>query len=344
MIKKLKRKPIIIGSIIFIVIALVAAFTVPALAAGKMSVNAIPVPDKNITMVKGTVSSINSSQIVINTTGTPNQVTLALDSSTNFSLHGIDWLTPDALAGKSVTAVYKNNQTATPPIASQIMIDMPDKAEMLPKLQPVQNMANVQGTLSVNNDGSITIGDISGIKLNEKTTLSLFGLTSLKEGTGKNGTAIYNTDTKVAVQISVNMPAGPAVNKPMMPFPPRPFSKDEGTKLVQSITKVFGTLTVNDEDSVKITPSNGTEVNLVLDANTALTLYGYISLVDASGKTAVAVYDDSQSGTPVALLVGVNMPQQEMPMMKGAGPMPFKDGGFGLKPHPGIQPGFGPRG
>jgi hypothetical protein len=339
MIKIFKRKPIIIGSIILVVIALAAAFTVPALAFGKMSANAAFAPDRNMTMVKGTVSSISSSQIVIDTTETPNQVTLALDSNTNFSMHGVDWLTPDALAGKTVTAVYKNNQTATPPVASQIVIDMPDKAGILPKLQTVQSIAKVDGTLSVSDDGSVTIGDISGIKLDGKTTLTLYGLTSLKEGSGKNTAAVYNSDTKVAVQVSVNMPAGPAANKPMMPFPPRPFPKNDGTAQIQGFTRLLGTLTVNDDGSIKITPENGTETSLVLNTETVLTLHGYTSLADASGKTATAVYDNTQNETLVALMVGVNMPQKEMPMMNGLRPMPFKGGQAG----PGYQPGFGPK-
>jgi hypothetical protein len=338
MINKLKRKPIIIGVIVLVVIALAAAFTVPAFAFGKMSANAAFAPDRNITMVKGTVSNINSSQIVIDTAETPNQVTLALDSNTNFSMHGVDWLTPNALAGKPVTAIYKNDQTATPPVASQIIIDMPDKAGTLPKLQPVQSIAKVDGTLSVSDDGSVTIGDISGIKLDGKTTLTLYGLTSLKESSGKTATAVYNGDTRVAVQVSVNMPAGPAANKPMMPFPPRPFSKNDGTTEIQSFTRLLGTLTVNDDGSIKITPANGTETSLVLDSETVLTLYGFTSLADASGKTATAVYDNSQSGTLVALMVGVNMPREELPMMKGFGPMPFRGGQVG----PGCQPGSAP--
>ncbi len=320
MIKKLKRKPVIIGIISFIAIALALAFTIPAFAAGGSPPSAPTfAPDKNFTVVQGTINKIDSGQIEINIPNSTNPVILGLDSNTNFAMHGVDWFNPAVLAGKPVTAIYKNNQSVTPPVASQIMINMPKPPEILPKPPVDPNISKVQGTLIVNGDGSITIGDVSGIKLDSNTNLTLHGLISLASGANKNAAAIYNEQTKLAMQVMVNIPDMSTATKPTTPAPPWPFPGKDRMPPIQNTSWVQGTLKVNSSDSITLKTPKGTEINLALDTNTTLTLHGYTSLSDADGKTAMAVYKNNQTGTPVASMINVNMPQ--LPI-KASGPRP----------------------
>ena len=81
------------------------------------------------------------------------------------------------------------------------------------------NFARVQGTLTVNADGSITITPTNGnsaaatLTLGPNTNLTLHGITSLSNANGKAASAIYDSQSKVANQVTVNMPT------PNMPKP-----------------------------------------------------------------------------------------------------------------------------
>jgi hypothetical protein len=149
----LKRKPVIIGLIALAVVALV----VPVAFVSAAPSNPTSRPGSNITTVQGVISSITSTEIVIKTTasdGTPSQLSLAIDGNTNFNIHGIDWLS-GSLNGKTVSAIYKNNQTVTPPVASQITINMPKPTA--PAASALKKGAMVQGTIASINSNTMTI-------------------------------------------------------------------------------------------------------------------------------------------------------------------------------------------
>jgi len=149
----LKRKPVIIGLIALAVVALV----VPVAFVSAAPSNPTSRPGSNITTVQGVISSITSTEIVIKTTasdGTPSQLSLAIDGNTNFNIHGIDWLS-GSLNGKTVSAIYKNNQTVTPPVASQITINMPKPTA--PAASALKKGEMVQGTIASINSNTMTI-------------------------------------------------------------------------------------------------------------------------------------------------------------------------------------------
>jgi len=336
MIAKLKRKSVIIGIIAFIVVALAVALAVPAFAAGGTPSSPPGPQGKNFTTVQGTITSIGSGKIVIATTGTPGSVTLSMDDSTNLSVHGGVWSNLSELNGKPVTAIYKNNQTGTP-VASQIMINMPKPiASARPPVD--SNIARIQGILKVGDDGSISVGDVSGLKLDKNTNLTLFGFSSLKAADGKQANAVYNKQTNKVLQLMVNMPA-PGTDK--LPVMPRPAPGDTKNRPDKNIIRVQGTFTLSsDAKSVNITPpNNGTPVTLLLGDKTVLTLHGYSSLADAGGQTVMAVYDKTTAPLAAGMIM-INMPQ---PAFNGAGPKPNMGGGFGPRMAPPFKPGAQPK-
>jgi hypothetical protein len=161
---KLKRKSLIIGFLCFVVVALVAAFAIPVLAAGSPPFGPRGGVNKNITVVQGTVANggLTAKAITINKSGTPStQVTLTLNDKTNFNIHGIDWINnPAGFNGKPVTASYTGNQTSPPLIAIQVTINLPvptppTPGAVVPKVVPPgsgkplapSTMGRVQGKL-----------------------------------------------------------------------------------------------------------------------------------------------------------------------------------------------------
>ena len=164
MISKLKRKPVIIGIICFIVVALVLGLTVPAMAAGSPPWAPRAGGNKNNTVVQGTITALSSTSITITPTS-GSAVTLTLNSSTNFNIHGNSWLTSAPLIGDSVTATY--NQTVTPLVASQVMINMPAVTPNTVNPPANRNFARAQGTISTL---GTTTGSIMSITLTSNAT------------------------------------------------------------------------------------------------------------------------------------------------------------------------------
>jgi len=179
MIAKLKRKPVIIGILSFIAVAMVAGFAVPAIAAGaappwapKAGVNA------NVTVVQGTSFTITGATIMINTSS--GTVPLGIGPSTNFNAHGNGWLPTGGLTNEPVTAVYKNPQTVTPPVASQIMINMPPKPTP-GTLTPGATVPGGPGKSFMRTQGTVTT--LSGTPTPTSVTITLTtSVGSLKVG------------------------------------------------------------------------------------------------------------------------------------------------------------------
>jgi hypothetical protein len=124
----------------------------------------------------------------------------------------------------NVTATYMSSGTNTGTL-ERLMVNIP--RPIGPSTGqgkgPVNgNLARVQGTLAVNPDGSITIKPTNGaavtLTLGPNTDLTLHGLTSLSSANGKTASAIYDSQSKVANQVMVDMPK---LNMPM-PLPFRP--------------------------------------------------------------------------------------------------------------------------
>jgi hypothetical protein len=244
-----KRKFILIGIISILVIALVAVFAVPAVAAGfpwgpKAGVN------KNVTVVQGTIASLTSTSITITEAG-GTSVTLALDSSTNFNIHGTDWIGSADLTGKTVTAVYKNGQTGTP-VASQVMINMPEAAPGIANFPAIKNFASVKGTLTVAGNTLTITPDPSFTQTWNETEPAV--------------TILYNSSTGAIQGLMVNRPGQP-------PFTP----KNPNNKFAT----VQGTIEVsNSSPAIIITPNTAPSKNLTAPSNNAVTI-----LYDSSTDT-----------------------------------------------------------
>ena len=138
---KIQRKFIFIGILSILVIALVAVFAIPTIAAGPFPWGPGDGANKNMTSVQGTITAISSDSITIGGT------VLGLNSSTNFTIHGNSWVGGGSLLNEPATASY--DKTVTPPVASQVMINMPTPAPGTGKPQPNKNLGTVQGTLTV---------------------------------------------------------------------------------------------------------------------------------------------------------------------------------------------------
>ena len=175
------KKAILIGGISLIILALVVVFAVPAFAAGPLSFHwgSGSRPNENTTTVQGTITGINPAngstlaEIVISTnsaSSTPNPVTLALSSDTNFNIHGIGWIGSGSLAGDSVTATYDKNQTVTPPIASAVIINMPTPTAGAGNSVPNRNFATVEGTLTGVSNGGMTINITGTVSFSDTAT------------------------------------------------------------------------------------------------------------------------------------------------------------------------------
>jgi hypothetical protein len=321
MFAKLRRKPIIIGILALTIVALVAVFAIPAIAAGAPPWAARPAINNNVTVVQGTVASIDTApstgttSIVINkAVGSPPQVTLVLDKNTNFNIHGIDWLTSGGLVGKSVTAVYKNN--VTPLVASQVTINMPAPPPVTGNTTIKNYFGRVQGTLTVSGE-TITVtpttgagGAVGPLTLDKNTNVGMRGATlalangSLAATVTSGGTAsvFYNSQTKVASQIMINMPAPAAQPSPGAVKPPA----------INTFARVQGVLTVNTDGTIVVTPTGKTGIKLSLDANSNVDLHG-ATLLAPSGLTAtipvtvpvsVSVAYNSQTNIVNQMMIG----------------------------------------
>ncbi len=238
MIAKLKRKPVLIGIISLIVVALVVGFTIPAMAAVSPPRTSGAGGNKNTTVVRGTITSLGSTSITITPTS-GSAVTLTLNSSTNFNIHGNNWLTSASLVGDSVTATY--NQTVTPLVASQVMINMPAATPNTRNPPTNSNSARAQGTIS-------TLGTTTG------STISVT-LTSNATGTFTSG----QTVSVVATPTSGTPRTTPGSN----------FARAQGTISTLGTTKgsimsitltsnATGTFTSGQTVSIVASPTSGT--------------------------------------------------------------------------------------
>lgn len=204
MINFLKRKPIIIGLIALAVVALV----VPVAIVSAAPANSSSRPGSNVTVVQGVISSITSTGIVITTTasdGTTSEVSLAIDSNTDFNIHGVDWLS-SSLNGKTVIASYKNNQTVTLPVAGQITINMPKPT--VPATSITRMGMMVQGTIASITGNTLTItltGTNSGnLAANQKVfimAIPVQGATG-KKITGEQGTVTSISGNTLTITLS----------------------------------------------------------------------------------------------------------------------------------------------
>ena len=164
MISKLTRKPVIIGIICFIVVAVALGLVVPAMAAGSLPWAPRVGGNKNNTVVRGTISALSSTSITITPT-TGSAIILNLNSSTNFNIHGNNWLTSVPLVGDSVAATY--NQTVTPLVASQVTINMPAVTPNTQNRSANRNFTRAEGTISTL---GTTNGSIISITLTSNVT------------------------------------------------------------------------------------------------------------------------------------------------------------------------------
>lgn len=209
---RIPRKFILIGVVSIVVIALLAVFTVPAMAAGRSWGPGAGIKS-NITRVQGTIASLTSSQIQITTTSSnssTNSVTLAIGTNTNFTIHGNGWLTSVSLVGDSVSAVYNNNQKVTPPVASQVIINMPNPPSSGPGGTGNHNFSTIQGTLSLgtSNDLIITPTNSTSIVLTALTNPVVNVLYNSTSGTIQR---IMLSRTGQTTTTSANLPSGIAI-------------------------------------------------------------------------------------------------------------------------------------
>jgi len=247
----LKRKPVIIGLIALAVVALV----VPVAFVSAAPSNPASRPGSNFTTVQGVISSMTNTGIVITTTasdGTTSQVSLAINENTNFNIHGIDWLS-GSLNGKTVSAIYKNNQTVTPPVASQITINMPKPTA--PATSVIKNGA-VQGTIASINSNTMTItlnaAGAETLAANQKVVIvpSPVQATPNKNVAREQGTVASisgNTLTVTLTGTGTNtLTVGQAVNivpNPMQGTANKNFVREQGTVATVSGNTVTITLT-----------------------------------------------------------------------------------------------------
>lgn len=238
---KIQRKYILIGIISVLVVALVAVFTIPALANGSPPWGPRGGGNNNMTVVQGTIADLSSTSITISETG-GSSVPLTLNSSTNFNIQGTDWIgytsTSTPLVGDSVTAMYKNGQSGTP-IASQVMINMP-------KPPANKNFANIQGNLTV-----------TGGTINITFTPPSQTLTA-----PSTVTVLYNTTSNVIQGLMLNR-SGQPTGTPKTP-PSKNFSTVQG-----NVTIASGSITiVTTATGLATSPASGETVTILYNSST----------------------------------------------------------------------------
>jgi hypothetical protein len=255
MLSKLRRKPVLIGILSFIIVALVAGFAIPTFAAGSPPFGPRNGGNKNVTVVQGTIAigGLTPTTITINKGGNAStQVTLTLNSSTNFNIHGTGWFSYSSLANGTtpVTAAYNSNQTAPPltgPVASQVTINMPVPAPGTGNPPTNVNLARMQGTIALGTPGTIII------TFTEPST-------ALTLGANKAVTILYNNSSPYAIQGL--MSAGPGTTTtPARPTPTLP----------KNLAAVQGTIALGTPGTIIITFTEPSTA-LTLGANKAVTI------------------------------------------------------------------------
>ncbi len=151
------------------------------------------------------------------------------------------------------------------------------------------NIAQVQGTLGLNADGTVTVTPANGgtpvtLTVSANTTYALRGVT-LSAGPTANATAtapligpvnvLYNSQTKAANHVMLGIPSTT-----------RPAPGTARPPVSGNVTRVQGTLALNPDGSITVSPANsGTPVTLTVSANTTFDLHG-VNL--SAGPTATA--------------------------------------------------------
>ncbi len=235
MIAELRRKPVIIGILSFVVAALVVGLAVPAITASAASPPRGPTgtrPSKNITRVSGNITALTNTSITIKTSAGATIGPLIVGPDTNFALRGVTGalLNPSTgtvslslLLSGPVTVVYDSKTMA----AEQVMINMPSPTPGM-GTQANRNVTRVTGTIySVysNSSGSfitINTGTTSApvyvtLALGNNTNFTIHGVTWLPiTGISLDGlpvTAVYNNNQAVtppvASQVMISMPSPP---------------------------------------------------------------------------------------------------------------------------------------
>ena len=262
---KLQRKLILIGIPSIIVVALVIVFAIPAIASGSFSFPPWgPGPNKNMTVEHGTITALTPNSIKIG-----NYAALSFGPKTSFTIHGTgqSWFSVlvssdlGSLVGEPATATYNN--TVTPVVASQVMINMPTPGPGKPP--PNKNLASVQGTIT-----SVGVGTID-ITFTEPSSITL-GMP-----TNTAVTILYNTSIPYTIQGLMSTRNGP------VPTPPNNLATVQGE--VQSITPA-GTITITftEPSSVPLmgTPANKA-VNILYNTISPYSIQGLMSTRPGGG-------------------------------------------------------------
>ena len=287
-------------------------------------------------MSQGTLAVNSDGTITITpTTGTA-VGPLTLDANTSVSLGGVTL----AMSGSTVTAtatmsgavsIMYNSQTNT---VSWVMINMPARIPGSGTFTPGTSSMS-QGTLAVNSDGTITITPTTGtavgpLTLNANTSVSLGGATLAMSGSTITATATlsgaasvnYNSQTNTVNRVMINMPA---------------MTPGSGTFTPGTSSMSQGTLAVNSDGTITITPTTGTAVGpLTLNANTSVSLGGATLAMSGSTVTATATLSGAasviyNSQTNAVNGVIINMPAR----IPGSGiPRGNFGGGPGSSPSP----------
>jgi hypothetical protein len=324
----LKRKPVIVGLIALVVIAIVAPVAI--VSAAPTSSPQLSRPGSNFTSVQGVISSITSTGIVITTTasnGTTSQVSLAINENTNFNIHGIDWLS-GSLNGETVSAMYKNNQTVTPPVASQITINMPKPTA--PATSVFKNGA-VQGTIASINSNTMTItlnaAGAGTLAANQKVVIvpSPVQATPNKNVAREQGTVASisgNTLTVTLTGTGTNtLTVGQAVNimpNPMQGTANKIFAREQGTVATISGNTVTITLTgtstgnlaANQKVFIVPSPVQGTQNKSVTrEQGTIASISGNTVTVTLTGTGTVTLTVGQTVSIGPGMTPGVARPQ-----------------------------------
>jgi len=331
--KLIKRKTILITILSLTIVALVLGLTVPAMAAGPTSRIPRGGINSNVTVVQGTIAALGSTSILIKTTGSNSTtVTLTLNSNTGFNIGGNGWFTPASLLGDNVTAIYSNNQTVSPPVASQVNINMPTATPFTINNPPNNNnFAKVQGNITVNSGNTITVTPAGGsavgpLTLNANTVVILDNATLAASGSTVNASTTLNG----AASVNYNS-ANNTVNQLIINGSTATPTTGNSPGKNNNFARVQGTLTVNTNGTITVKPATGSSVGpLTLGPTATISLEGvtlaqtdttFTAIVTPSGSASVS-YD---SKTDVASQVTLNIP---MPPM-GTGNHPVS--------HPGIR-------
>ena len=318
--KLIKRKTILIAILALTIVALVVGLTVPAMAAGPTSRITRGGINPNVTVVQGTIAALGSTSISIKTTGSNSTtVTLTLNSSTGFNIGGNGWFTPAALLGNNVTAIYSNNQTISPPVASQVNINMPTATSFTINNPPNNNnFARVQGTITVNSGDTITVTPASGtavgpLTLNANTVVILDNATLSASGSKVNA----NTSLNGAASVTYNS-ANNTVNQLIINGSTATPTTENSPDKNNNFARVQGILTVNTNGTFTVKPATGSSVGpLTLGPSATISLEGvtlaqtgttFTANVTPSGSVSVC-YNHK---TDVANQVAINIPMPPM--------------------------------